>query len=428
MIEIVIILALLLLNGLFAMCEIALVSSRKSKLEQKANQGIKGAKTALTLLKEPEKFLSTVQIGITLVGIIAGAYGGEAFTEYLQPYFERVEMVKEYAEQIAFISIVIVITYFSLIIGELVPKSIALNNPENITITFAAFMRALSIATYPLVAFLTLSTKLFLKLLMIKERNEPPVTEDELKYMIETGLQHGIIEKQESDIMQSIFKFGDHKAYNVMTRKRDISWININQTKEEIIANVYQSTYTKFPVCDGSLDKIMGVISVREVLMYANTDKPLNLNAHLMDSIFFPRNASVLKILETFQKKQIHMGFVVNEYGGTEGLITLHNLVENIIGDFPENSESDEVRIISRGNDSWLIDGEIEIDAFKKHFNIAKLPNEKDYATLGGFIINQIHSMPKTGDFTTLNNYKIEVVDMDGNRIDKVLISRVDEE
>lgn len=407
------------------MCEIALVSSRKSKLEQKAKQGSKGAKTALTLLKEPEKFLSTVQIGITLVGIIAGAYGGEAFTEYLQPYFERVDVLKQYAGQIAFISIVVIITYFSLIIGELVPKSIALNNPEGITITFAPFMKGLSVITYPFVAFLTLSTKLFLKLLMIKQRNEPPVTEDELKYMIETGSQHGIIEKQESDIMHSVFKFGDRKAYNVMTRRRDMTWININQTKEEIAAKVYQSTYSKFPVCDGSVDKIIGVISVRDILININSDKPFDLKQHLMDSIFFPQYTPVLKILETFQKKQIHMGFVVNEYGGTEGLITLHNLIEDIIGDFPEIDESDEMLITERKDGSWLIDGEIEIEKFKEHLKIDILPNEKDYVTLGGFIINQLHSIPKTGDFTILSNYKVEVVDMDGNRIDKVLVSRI---
>jgi putative hemolysin len=425
MTEIFIIVALLVLNGLFAMCEIALVSSRKSKLEQKSGQGSNGAKTALNLLKEPEKFLSTVQIGITLVGIIAGAYGGEAFTKNLQPYLEQIAWLKPYAEQAAFISIVIVITYFSLIIGELVPKSIALNNPEGITITFAPFMRGLSIVTYPFVAFLTLSTKLFLKLLMIKERNEPPVTEDELKYMIKTGSLHGVIEEQESDIMHSVFKFGDRKAENVMTRRRDIIWLNINQTKEEILAHVYQSTYTKFPVCNDSLDKIIGVISARDILMYAGSDKPFDLKTHLIDSIFFPQNTPALKILDTFRKKQIHMGFVVNEYGGTEGLITLHNLIENIIGDFPEIGDNDVAQIISRDDDTLLIDGEIEIEEFKKYLKIDILPNEKDYLTLAGFIINQMHSIPKTGDSVILNNYKIEIVDMDGNRIDKVLVSPI---
>jgi putative hemolysin len=422
MTEIIIILALLILNGLFAMCEIALVSSRKSKLEQSAKQGSKGAKTALDLLKEPEKFLSTVQIGITLVGIIAGAYGGEAFTKNLQPYVEQVAWLKPYAEEVAFALIVAVITYFSLIIGELVPKSIALNNPEGITITFAPFMRGLAIVTYPFVVFLSLSTKLFLKLFMIKQRNDPPVTEDELKYMIETGSQHGIIEKQESDIMHSVFKFGDRRADNVMTQRRDITWLNINQSKEEILANIFQSTYTKFPVCDESLDKIIGVVSIRDILMYANNNS-FNLKEHLIDPIFFPQGTPALKILDTFRKKKVHIGFVVNEYGGIEGMITLHDLVENLIGDFPEIGDNDEVQIIKRDDGSFLIDGELKLEELKKELKIEKLPNENSYATLAGFIIYQIHVIPKVGDSFVFKNYKFEVMDMDGNRIDKVLIS-----
>jgi putative hemolysin len=428
MTETFIILGLLILNGFFAMCEIALVSSRKSKLEQKAKQGSKGAKTALDLLKEPEKFLSTVQIGITLVGIVAGAYGGEAFTKNLQPYLEQIAWLKPYAEQTAFVLIVAIITYFSLIIGELVPKSIALNNPESITITFAPFMRGLSIVTYPFVAFLSLSTKLLLKILMIKERNEPPVSEDELKYMIETGSQHGIIEKQESEIMHSVFKFGDRKANNVMTQRRDITWLNSNQSKEEILAYVFQSSYTKFPVCDNSLDKVLGVITLRDLMTYTNNAVQFDLKEHLIEPIFFPQGTPALKILDTFRKNKIHIGFVVNEYGGTEGLITLHDLIENLIGDFPEIDDNDDVQVIVRDDGSLLVDGEIKIDELKKLLNLDKLPNESNYATLAGFIIYQIHVIPKAGDHIMFRNIKFEIVDMDGNRIDKVLITTAKED
>lgn len=410
------------------MCEIALVSSRKSKLEQSAKQGSNGAKIALNLLKEPEKFLSTVQIGITLVGIVAGAYGGEAFTKDLQPYIEKILWLKSYAEEVAFALIVAIITYFSLIIGELVPKSIALNNPEEITITFAPLMRGLAIVTYPFVWFLSVSTKLFLKVFMIKDRNEPPVTEDELKYMIETGSQHGIIEKQESEIMHSVFKFGDRKADNVMTQRRDISWININHSKEEILANIFQSGYTKFPVCDESLDKIIGVVSIRDILMYANDGSNFDLKAHLIEPIFIPRTTPALKILDTFGKKKVHVGFVVNEYGGTEGLITLHDLVENLIGDFPEVGDNDDVQIIKREDGSLLIDGELKIEELKKEIQVDKLPNESSYATLAGFIIYQLHVIPKTGDRFIYKGWKFEVIDMDGNRIDKVLIAKAEDE
>lgn len=420
--EILIILALLALNGLFAMCEIALVSSKKSRLEQRARQGSNGAKIALNVLKEPEKFLSTVQIGITLVGIIAGAYGAEVFTKDIQPFFEKIEWIRPYAEQVSFILIVIVITYFSLIIGELVPKSIALNNPEPITIIFAPFMRGLSIVTYPFVTFLSLSTKLFLKLLMIRARNEPPVTEEELLYMIETGSQHGIIEKQESEIMHGVFRFGDRKADNVMTRRKDIVWINIDHNKEEILANIFQSSYTKFPVCEGTLDNIIGVVSIRDIIMYAENGKRFDLKEHLVEPIFFPQGMSALKILDTFRKKRIHMGFVVNEYGGTEGLITLHDLVENIIGDLPELGDEDEVKFIKRDDNSFLIDGELEIEELKKLLKLESLPNEKNYVTLAGLMIHQLHIIPKAGDKFTLKNYIFEVMDMDGNRIDKVLV------
>lgn len=428
MTEIIIILILLLLNGLFAMCEIALVSSRRSRLAQKAKQGSKGAKIALKLLQEPEKFLSTVQIGITLVGIVAGAYGGEAFTNDLQPYFEKISWLKPYAEEVTFFSIIVVITYCSLIIGELVPKSIALNNPEGITIAFASFMNGLSKVTYPFVAFLSFSTKLILKLFMINKQKETPITEDELKYMIETGSQYGIIEKQESEIMHSVFKFGDRTADSVMIRKRDIVWLNVNQTKEEILAHVYQSTYTKFPVCDNSLDKILGTASLRDIMIYSAGNSAFDLKKHLLDPIFFPQNTPALKILDTFRKKQIHIGFVVNEYGGTEGLITLHDLVENIIGDFPEMGDNDHTQIIIREDGSFLIDGEISIEEVKTALKIDTLPKEKDYITLAGFIINQMHTIPKTGDSVILNNFKFEIIDMDRNRIDKVLVTLIKNE
>lgn len=425
MTEILIILVLLILNGLFAMCEIALVSSRRSRLEQKARQGSTGAQIALKLLKEPEKFLSTVQIGITLVGIIAGAYGGEAFTKDLQPYFERVSWLKDYAEEAAFFSIIVVITYFSLIIGELVPKSIALNNPERITIVFAPFMRILAIVTYPFVVFLSVSTKVFLKLFMLKENKEPPVTEDELKYMIETGSQYGVIEKQEGEIMHGVFKFGDRTADNVMTRKRDIVWLNVNQTKEEILEQVYKSSFTKFPVGDKSIDKIIGTVSLKDIMLSASGSNALDLTKHLIDPIFFPQNTSALKILDTFRKKQIHIGFVVNEYGGTEGLITLHDLVENIIGEFPDTGGHDDLKIIYREDGSFLIDAELDIESLKEVLKIDSLPDERDYKTLAGFVIKQMHSIPKTGESFVLYQYKFEIIDMDKNRIDKILVTPI---
>jgi putative hemolysin len=421
--EILIIFLLLVINGIFAMSEIALVSSRKARLQGKADTGSRGARIALKLLEEPEKFLSTVQIGITLVGIIAGAYGGEAFTEDLKPVFEKIELLKPYAEIIAFTSIVIIITYFSLVIGELVPKSIAMNNPEGITITLAPFMRVLSIITYPFVIFLSFSTKIFLKIFMIKEKKEPPVTEDELKYMIDTGSQHGVIEKQEREIMHAVFRFGDRKAHSLMTRRNDVSWIDVNSTKQEILEEIKNTAFTKYPVCNQSFEQIVGMVSVRDILLHVEQGADFDLRKIITEPVYIPEMMPALKVIELFKKQRVHLGLVVDEYGSVEGLITLHDLVENIIGDLPE-FEKEEQQIIVRDDKSWLADAEIEIHEVKSVLKIKHLPGENSYTTLGGFIIYQLNKIPKAGDSFVYAGFRFEVVDMDGSRIDKVIIHK----
>lgn len=405
------------------MCEIALVSSRKSRLEQAAQKGSRGAGIALVLLEEPEKFLSTVQVGITLVGIIAGAYGGEAFTADIQPLFERSEFLRPYAQEIAFISVVAVITYFSLIIGELVPKTIAMNNPEGITITFAPFMRFLSIVTYPIVVFLSFSTRVFLRLLMIKEKQNPVVTEEELKYMIETGSQHGVIEQQESEIMKSVFRFGDHTASSIMTHRSDIVWIEHRQSLGEIMEEIKGSSHSRFPVCDESLDKIIGFVTVKSLLQAMNEKNTFELDALLQEPVFIAMNTPALKILDTFRRKRIHMGFVVNEFGGIEGVVTLHDLVENIVGEFPETDTQDGTAV-KRADGSWLADGDMRIEELKKITGAGYLPKVINYTTLAGFVLHRLEKVPAVTDFFEYKGFRFEVVDMDGNRIDKVLIKK----
>jgi len=421
MVDIAIILGLLILNGLFAMCEIALVSSRKARLEQQSKAGSKGATIALKLLDEPEKFLSTVQIGITLVGILAGAYGAERFTKNLQPYMEQIDFLKPIAEEVSFTLIVTVITYFSLIIGELVPKTIALNNPEKLTIKLAPFMRGLAMVTYPLVWFLSRSTKVFLKILFIKENKNPPLTEDELKYIIDTGSRHGIIEKEEGDIMHSVIKFADRKAKDVMTGKKLISWLDINESKDKMLEHVSQSTSTKYPVCDGSLDKIIGVISVVDLIKLFSPNSKIDLRDYLTGPVYFPENMSSFKMLEDFRKRKIHIGFVVNEHGGTEGLITLHDLVEDIIGDLPEGE--DENQIIKRPDGSLLVDATIKTEEIQKLLELTNMTKNNN-KTLADFIIYQLQATPRTGANIKFGNYRFEIVDMDGSIIDKVLISK----
>lgn len=425
--EIIIIILLTVLNGVFAMSEIALVSSRKSRLEQKAQKGSKGAKIALRLLERPEHFLSTVQVGITLIGIVAGVYGGVALAEDLTPYVEKVSWLKEYAGQIALVIVVGIITYLSLIIGELVPKSIAMNNPEAITIALAPFMKGLAIVAYPVVAFLGFSTKIVLKLFMIKERSEPPVTEEELKYLIEKGSQHGVLEKQESDIMKSVFSFGEHRAYTIMRLKKDITWLDINKSKEENLKKIFNSAFTKFPLCDGGIDHIIGTIYTKDLMKQMENGSDFSLKDIAVKPLFFPKNTMALKVLDSFRKERIHIGYVVNEYGGTEGLLTLHDLIENIMGDLPDFGDIDEPLIFRRADGSLLIDGEMPINELKRVLEIVQLPGESshNYKSLGGLVINQLHRIPKVGDTFILDKLHFEIIDMDGNAVDKVLVKKI---
>jgi len=423
MAETIILFLLFALNGFFAMCEIALISSRRSKLEHAASKGSRGAKISLHLLQEPEKFLSTVQIGITLVGIVAGALGAEAFTKYLQPAVENIPFLKPVAQEVAFSIIVLSITYFSLVIGELVPKTIALNNPEKITIALAPFMRVLALITYPLVAFLSFSTRVFLKILFIKENKEPPLTEEELKYMIETGSRHGIIQKGESRIMNEVFNFGDKKAGQVMTKRDNIIWIDIGKDKATLLAQVLESANTKFPVCRGSLDKIIGVVSATNLFRYA-TSSDQDLEKYLLKPVFYPEDTAALYILDDFRKNKTHIGFVANEGGNTLGLITLHDLVEHIIGELPELENIIEVELILRPDGSMLADGAISMKKLISTLKPQGALGHVETETLHEFALHHLPVAPKTGSVFEIGNYRFEIVDMDGARIDKVLISK----
>jgi len=424
MIEILIILLLLLINGLFAMSEIALVSSRKSKLEKMAAEGSKGAEKALQLLLEPEKFLSTVQIGITLVGIIAGAYGGETLTAQLKPSIEKVGWLSVYSEEISFTIIVILITYFSLIIGELVPKTIALNNPEKITVGLSSFMRGVSFVTYPIVLFLSLSTKLLLKVLTIKVNKEPPITEEELRYLIDSGSKHGIIEKEEKEIIHSVMALGDFKAGNIMTDRSQISWIDINYEKNQILDIIRDNGYSKYPLCEHSLDKVFGIITAKDILLNQANLSPEVLKELSTKPLFISGNTSALKILESFKTNKIHTGIVVDEYGGVDGIITLHDLIENVLGDLPDIEDVTEPSAIKRSDGSILVDGAYEVNELKKLLQLKAIPGEFYYKTIGGFIISYLKRIPQSGDKFQLGEYWFEIIDKDGTRIDKVLITK----
>jgi putative hemolysin len=405
------------------MAEIALVSSRKARLEEKANKGSKGAKTALLLLQKPEEFLSTVQVGITLVGIIAGAYGGVAWANDISPFFEQFSALKEYAIEISYVAVVGLIAYLSLIIGELVPKTMAYNNPEGISIALAPVMRMLSIIATPVIRFLSFSTKIVVSIFGIKPKKEPPVTEEELKILIEQGSQFGSIEKKETEMIKSIFRFGDRKAYSVMINRQDIVWIDVNDSLEDIRETVYNSNYSRLPLGDESLDQIIGIIKVKDFFRHSEKGNEFNLKDIAVQPLFIPENLPAIKILERFRETKIHIAIVINEYGSTEGMITLHDLIENIFGELPEKHEKLESPIVEREDGSLLIDGSMLIDELKEKLNI-QFEHPEEYTTLGGYVMFKLNKIPQEGDKFNSENYKFEVVDMDGKRVDKVLVQK----
>jgi putative hemolysin len=424
--EVIIIFVLILLNGLFAMSEIAIVASRKSKLMNLAQNGNKGAKTALQLLDNPEDFLSSVQIGITLVGIIAGAYGGTALAEDLMPYIKSFGILEKYSSEIAFVLVVGSITYFSLIIGELVPKTIAFNNPERIASLTAPIMRMLTIFTKPVIGVLSVSTKIVLKLFLIKPRNETTITEEELKYLIEQGTQQGTFEKYESEIFKSIFRFSDRNAGSIMTPRKDVIFIDKNSSLEQIIDIMDKGHKRIYPVCDNSLDDLWGIVDSAEYLKENIKSNSVNVNEMLYDPIFIPETLRATKIIEKFRYAKKHFAVVINEHGTLIGVITLHDIIENILGDLPEIEDAgSQPKIFERNDNSWLIDGIIMVDELNDKLNINIKMLDAGFVTLGGFVMEKIGRVPATGEYFEYNGYSFEVVDMDDKRVDKVLVKKL---
>lgn len=421
--ELIVILFLVIINGVFAMGEIALVSSKKIRLIERSNKGSKGAKIALHLLQKPEEFLSTVQIGITLIGIIAGAYGGTAWVDDFTNYLKQFEFLNKYALEISYIFVIGIITYLSIVIGELVPKSIAFNNPEGIAIALAPIMNVLSTLTKPIVKLLSYSTKICLKVFGIRQTNEPPVTEEELKMLIDHGSQIGTFDKSESEMVKSIFRFGDRKASSIMINRQEIMWIDINDSLKVIEESLRSCNYSRVLLCNGTIDDIIGIIKVSDFFRVYFNEKHLNLRSIAQQPLFIPDTLSGLKILEQFRVTKTYNAVVVDEYGSTEGMITLHDLVENIVGELPDSYENPESYIFERSDGSYLIDGSILIDELEEKIKF-KFENAQSYSTLGGFMMYHLNRIPKTGDKFETDKFIFEVVDMDGKRVDKVLLQQ----
>lgn len=421
--EIFIIAVLIMLNGMFALSEIALVSASRTKLESRSNAGHSGASMALKLLEKPENFLSAIQIGITLVGIISGAYGGMQLSDDLTALLSRFEAIRPLAGKLALICVISIITYFSIVVGELVPKTFALSNPEKIAEIMAPVIFILTKITYPVVAFLSLSTRVILKLLFINEQSNPTLTEEELRIMIKMAGREGVISSREAELYENLFRFFDRKGHQIMTRNSDITWLNINEPIEKIDRIIQKSEHSKFPVCNDSLDSILGIVTIKDYT--DNRDKKnFSLRSVLRPVTFIPENMSSLRILEKFKKKQCHFGVVLDEFNTVQGIVTLHDLTENIFGELPDTDSDHEPQIIKRDKNSYLVDGDTQLDILGGIIgDIDISDDEGTFTTLAGYIMHKLGRIPRTGDSFNVHGLKFEVVDLDGLKIDKVLVT-----
>ncbi len=418
--EILILLILIFVNALFVMSEIALVSVRKGRLEAMSNKGDEKAKAALDLAENPEKFLSTAQIGITLISILTGVYSGEKFSKDLKPIVEQIEVLIPYAETVSTVIIVILVTFLSIVFGELIPKRIGMLRAEKIAKAVAFPMNILSKIAYPIVWLLNGITNLIFKLFNIKVSSDSAVTEEEIKAMISEGSEHGTIEEEEKDIIERVFHLGDRSITSLMTHRTDIQWLDVSSTVEDVKNKFDDIIFSSYPVCEEIVDNIKGIINVKD-LVKANATTLLKDLAK--PAMFVPENNTAYQLLEKFKATKIHSCFIVNEYGTLEGMITLNDILEAIVGDVPQSGQ-EEYEIITRQDGTYLVDAQIQFYNFLSHFEKTEWVNEDEYDfdTLAGFVLHELEHIPKTGETFDWRGFQFEIIDMDGQRIDKLLV------
>lgn len=423
--EIIIILLLILLNGVFSMSEIALISSRKSRLESEAKKGSSSAKTALDLANSPNKFLSTVQIGITLIGILTGIYSGDAITADLQAFLERFTPLAPYAKTLAVTIIVILVTFFTLILGELVPKRIGLTYPESIAKIVALPMRFISLITAPFIWLLTTSTEFLLNILKIKPSEDGRVTEEEIKAIIKEGTEGGEVQEIEQDIVERVFHIGDRKVNSLMTHRKSVVYLSLKDSLDQIKQKILNEIHSIYPVCeDNNLDEVVGVVYLKDLFAAFEKKAEFNLRDLLHEPVYFIEHTSAYRALETFKSSKIHYALVTDEYGVTQGMITLNDILEALVGDASDFYQ-DEFQLTQREDGSWLVDGHYSLHDFLTHFELDDLIAHYDVTTVSGLIITELGQIPKQGEKLLWNRFEFEIVDMDGVKIDKILIKEI---
>lgn len=424
--EVIFILVLILLNGIFALSELAVVSARPARLQERADRGHQGAKTALQLAKTPEQFLSTVQVGITLVGVLTGAFGGATLADFLSDQYAQIPPLAPYSDGLGLGTIVALITYFSLVFGELVPKQLALRNPEGIASLIAAPMRRLSQVTFPVVRLLSLSTRAVVRLLGAHDTDSPPVTEEEIRIMLRTGAEAGIFKADEQHMVESVFLLDDRPIRQLITPRTEIVWLDQHATIDTIRATLQTANHSRLPVCDGDLDRVLGVVHSHDLVTICLNEDDFTLTDHLHKPLFIPENSTVSIAVDLLRKNEEYLLFVINEHGGVDGIVTDHDVLEAIVGDIPSPGEFADPDVVVRADGSWLLDGMMTTSEFKTLLQLDALPKEDEnaYDTLAGLVIMLLDRIPKTGDILHWDHFEFEIVDMDGRRIDKVLLTR----
>jgi len=409
---------LLLLNGFLAMAETALLSVRKARLQNQSNKGDARATTVLKLTENPNQFLSVIQIGITSIDLMIGALSGATLGLWIDGQLNRLPALAPYSELIGLVVGILPVTYVSLVLGELVPKRLAMRDPERISSMVSGPMMFFSRIFSPFVRLLSFSTESVLRLMGVKPSEEPPVTEEEIQLLIDQGTQAGVFEEAEQDMVEGVFSLGDQRVYSLMTPRTDIVWLDIDDTPNELLQKIADSPYSRFPVCQDSLDMVLGIVKARDLLVPSLAGEPINLKDKLRPALYIPETSFASRALEIFKEQNRELMLVIDEFGSLQGLLTLNDIIEEIVGDFEPEPQATQ-----RQDGSWLLDGMLPIDDFKEIFNVRTMPHESEYETLSGFVMMSLSRVPHAADRFDWNSISFEVMDMDGHRVDKVLVT-----
>lgn len=429
--ELILIFVLLLANGFLAMAEIAIVAARKGRLKSMADEGNEGATLALDLAKSPGHFLSTVQVGITLFGVLSGVIGGARIASQLAVPLKGIPWLAGSADVIALVIVSTVITYLSVIVGELVPKRLALNNPEKIAAWMSRPMKALARVAHPLVSILNASSDILMAVLGVKKSAEPPVSEEEVRVLIDEGLSTGVFEVQEKEMVEGVFELGEQTADDLMTPRARMIWLSLDDTDEENWRRIAGSGRSHFPVYEKTRDNVVGMVSVKSLWANLSLAGQVDLRSLVTPPLFVPTSMPSSALIEEFKRTGKHIALVVDEFGGLQGLVTLTDVMMAIVGNLPEREQRHDPKAVKRADGTWLIDALLDVDEFKKALEIERdLPkeDEDDFSTLGGFLLSRLGHLPTEGEKICWNSWEFEIIDMDRQRIDKVLVRNLPEE